>query len=360
MTTCKYENLLVDHCHNELPAGKKGVLKRHLKGCPDCRRSLAEISRLAERTREIPVPYPTHDELAAIKNRLHGRPAFPWKPALVGVSLAAAAVAAVVIINKPEALTEAPPVVAGAESSEMQRSGGPLRPPLRPPALSDVEGKGAAIVKSSEGEQSTGEVLAKDSHRPRRGVSAFVTATADKLQYAPAEGESHAEDTAQAGAPESEKEIAIASSDESSLVLRGGAVGAPRPAGGGAGPTGAAQPAAALPAARIIELVPTATSTPAPEQREKVLVKHNRINPGLGEKMVFSIKSAVGEHVSIRIYNRVGELVRTLADEEVSAGVNEFDWNGSNDRGVVLASGIYIVVIETPGFQLREKGVIVK
>jgi flagellar hook assembly protein FlgD len=46
--------------------------------------------------------------------------------------------------------------------------------------------------------------------------------------------------------------------------------------------------------------------------------------------------------VSIAIYNIRGELVRTLESGNQTAGRHETNWNGLNDGGQIVSSGIYI------------------
>ncbi len=51
---------------------------------------------------------------------------------------------------------------------------------------------------------------------------------------------------------------------------------------------------------------------------------------------------------SITIYNLAGDLIRTL--DKTDATVPYLYWNVTTDRGLPLASGIYIYVVEAPGF----------
>lgn len=56
-------------------------------------------------------------------------------------------------------------------------------------------------------------------------------------------------------------------------------------------------------------------------------------------------------HVLLRIYNLAGELVKTLVDTDLKAGVNAFKWYGDNGdpdgRGQSVGSGVYIYVLKT-------------
>ena len=47
-------------------------------------------------------------------------------------------------------------------------------------------------------------------------------------------------------------------------------------------------------------------------------------------------------HVQIQIYNLLGKVVRTLYDAEVNAGSHRVTWDGADDSGRRLASGIYL------------------
>lgn len=50
--------------------------------------------------------------------------------------------------------------------------------------------------------------------------------------------------------------------------------------------------------------------------------------------------------VKITIYNLLGRPVRILIDEEKPAGFYSINWDGLNDRGVKVASGIYLYQIK--------------
>jgi hypothetical protein len=49
--------------------------------------------------------------------------------------------------------------------------------------------------------------------------------------------------------------------------------------------------------------------------------------------------------VSLRVYDVAGRLVTTLADRHYPAGLHSVDWDGTNRRGVGVASGIYFYKI---------------
>ena len=65
-------------------------------------------------------------------------------------------------------------------------------------------------------------------------------------------------------------------------------------------------------------------------------------------------------HTVIRIYNLRGQEVRTLVDEDLSAGYRFIVWNSLNNQGHRLPSGIYLTVMESGSFREVKKMVMLK
>ncbi len=65
-------------------------------------------------------------------------------------------------------------------------------------------------------------------------------------------------------------------------------------------------------------------------------------------------------HVTIRIYNLLGQEVRTLVNDDMTAGYRYVVWNGTNDFGQSVASGMYIVLMESRDFRQVRKMVMLK
>jgi hypothetical protein len=81
--------------------------------------------------------------------------------------------------------------------------------------------------------------------------------------------------------------------------------------------------------------VPEAT-VPAPA------VYPARPNPFVGEsEITFALPAP--ERVTLRVYDVRGRLVRTLVNEPRGVGVHRATWDGRDDRGRDLASGVYLV-----------------
>ena len=64
--------------------------------------------------------------------------------------------------------------------------------------------------------------------------------------------------------------------------------------------------------------------------------------------------------VSLRIYDVAGRLVRVLVDESLDAGRYVEEWNGRDDNGRAVASGIYFYSIEAGSFEWTRKMVLLR
>jgi hypothetical protein len=60
-------------------------------------------------------------------------------------------------------------------------------------------------------------------------------------------------------------------------------------------------------------------------------------------------------HVSLKIYDILGNLITTLVDQEMEAGYYDFDWNAGN-----LSSGIYLYTLQSGSYFSTKKLMLVK
>jgi hypothetical protein len=65
-------------------------------------------------------------------------------------------------------------------------------------------------------------------------------------------------------------------------------------------------------------------------------------------------------HVTIKIYNVAGQLVRTLVNEVRDVGPQSIDWKGRNDLGKSVASGVYFYKMDTKNFVQTRKMVLLR
>jgi hypothetical protein len=92
-------------------------------------------------------------------------------------------------------------------------------------------------------------------------------------------------------------------------------------------------------------------------------ISNNLIHPKEGADKTATIKYFIinPAKVNLKIYNLVGELVRTLVDNQnIGSGSHSESWSGENEDGSTVASGIYLVHIEVAGENATEKICVVK
>ena len=75
-----------------------------------------------------------------------------------------------------------------------------------------------------------------------------------------------------------------------------------------------------------------------------------------------TIRYALGQdaHVSLRIYNMLGQLVATLVDQAEAAGYHQVVWDGSSESGEKVASGIYIYRLSAGHFVATKRMLLLK
>ncbi len=60
-------------------------------------------------------------------------------------------------------------------------------------------------------------------------------------------------------------------------------------------------------------------------------------------------------HVAVKIFNMLGEEIRTLADEQREAGYHRVHWNGKDVNGKPVASGVYLYLLRAGSFSQVKK-----
>ena len=76
------------------------------------------------------------------------------------------------------------------------------------------------------------------------------------------------------------------------------------------------------------------------------MLKQNYPNP-FNPNTKIEFKVPANEHVSINVYNLEGRLVKTLINQNMVSGQHVVEWNGTNQFGAKVASGMYIYQLKT-------------
>jgi hypothetical protein len=82
----------------------------------------------------------------------------------------------------------------------------------------------------------------------------------------------------------------------------------------------------------------------------------NPFNPSTRIKFVLAEQS----HTKLIIYNIKGQIVRTLLNDTLSADDYSVTWNGRNDNGISVSSGIYYLQLNTPSQNMTRKILLLK
>jgi len=74
----------------------------------------------------------------------------------------------------------------------------------------------------------------------------------------------------------------------------------------------------------------------------------------------FEFSLPVKSNVEIQVFNVLGQKVTTLANQEYPAGVYQVTWDGTNDAGQQIASGIYFYSMKAGSYSETRKLMMVK
>ena len=81
--------------------------------------------------------------------------------------------------------------------------------------------------------------------------------------------------------------------------------------------------------------------------------------PARGGKLSIDVTVVNPGTVSIKAFNLAGVLVRTISSGFSGNGKSTFTWDGRNEAGDLVATGMYMLLIEEPGLsQTRLAGVL--
>jgi len=97
-------------------------------------------------------------------------------------------------------------------------------------------------------------------------------------------------------------------------------------------------------------------------QDESIVVEEsfqNYPNPFNPETNIF-FSLTEQSHVNLEVYNSRGEKIKTLLNELRPLGDNTFTWDGSDEQGKTVASGLYFYKIEAGKYTSTKKMILMK
>ncbi len=98
---------------------------------------------------------------------------------------------------------------------------------------------------------------------------------------------------------------------------------------------------------------------PGAEVLKTYTLKQNFPNP-FNPNTNITYQLPVSEDISLKIYDITGKEVKTLVNGYVGAGSHTAVWNGTNNSGAKVASGIYIYTLQVGSFKLNKRMTFVK
>ncbi len=91
-------------------------------------------------------------------------------------------------------------------------------------------------------------------------------------------------------------------------------------------------------------------------QKPYIINYPNPFNPET--RLVFNLPEA--SQVRLAVYNLKGQLVKVLTDEILPAGDNAIIWNGRNEMGRLVSSGVYLVRMQSEKASVMKKIMLIK
>jgi ligand-binding sensor domain-containing protein len=107
-------------------------------------------------------------------------------------------------------------------------------------------------------------------------------------------------------------------------------------------------------------LQPVAVEDRAPSVVNEFRLAQNYPNPFNPETVIeFSLDKT--QHIKLSVYNTTGQLIKVIENTKKSAGIHKAHWNGTDENGNLVSSGIYYYTIETDqGFSQTKKAMLIR
>ena len=98
---------------------------------------------------------------------------------------------------------------------------------------------------------------------------------------------------------------------------------------------------------------------PTSDIPQKFSISQNYPNP-FNARTLFSIRLPQETHVSLVVYNIMGQKVKVLVDDFMTAGIHTINWDGTNKSGQTVSSGVYFYRVVTQKNVVSKKMVLMK
>jgi len=109
----------------------------------------------------------------------------------------------------------------------------------------------------------------------------------------------------------------------------------------------------------ILDLVSTAVEQQKSAQPADYALSQNYPNP-FNPNTAISYSVPTSTHVTLKIYNVMGKEIKTLVNETRSAGIHSVTWDGTNNAGQKVTSGIYFYSLKADNFTDTKQMILMK
>jgi flagellar hook assembly protein FlgD len=104
----------------------------------------------------------------------------------------------------------------------------------------------------------------------------------------------------------------------------------------------------------LVSVTGTPTAIPDSRPPDRFALYQNIPNP-FNPTTVIRFDTAREGNVELRIYDGSGKLIRTLVDRHLPATNHEVTWDGRDDGGAAVASGVYFYRLVADGQRATKK-----
>jgi len=102
-----------------------------------------------------------------------------------------------------------------------------------------------------------------------------------------------------------------------------------------------------------------ATAIQNHQSPEKFTLHQNYPNP-FNPSTVISFELSRIEKVSLKVYDNQGRFIRSLLNNTMHTGKHEISWDGRNNQGETVSTGVYYYILQTAGFNQTKKMTLIR
>jgi hypothetical protein len=104
----------------------------------------------------------------------------------------------------------------------------------------------------------------------------------------------------------------------------------------------------------LYQSTPTTVKENEPALPTFFVLQQNYPNP-FNPETTIRFQLAKASHVVVKIFNTLGEEIRTLVDKQYEAGYHRIGWDGKDENGRAVASGVYLYQLQADNFSVVKK-----